>query len=215
MTTSRLVSIRCPICKEKFNTVFISSCGYASKRTDFRPNYWGMNPVEYFYHLCPNCGFCGSSDVFDTKISNDLVKDKILKLGKLSDITLTKKLERRIKCYEILHKFHIVTLEERTLMEYWLEVYWWAEKEDDIKMYGKLVCKYLENLLKEESEFKELICFKYLLGEINRRMGYYNKANSIFKEVISSTNNDKEYCFLNTLATQQLNDPQENIQPNL
>jgi hypothetical protein len=46
-------------------------------------------------------------------------------------------------------------------------------------------------------------------------MGHYDKANSIFKDVISSTNRDKEYSFLNTLATQQLNDPRENIQPNL
>jgi len=48
MTTTYPIQLSCPVCETNFESTSIGSCGYASKRTDFLPNYWGLDPVPFF-----------------------------------------------------------------------------------------------------------------------------------------------------------------------
>ena len=57
MTTVFQQHFVCGCCRYAFDDAVIGSCGYASKDSDFRPNYWGMNPLPYFIHSCPRCGY--------------------------------------------------------------------------------------------------------------------------------------------------------------
>lgn len=57
MTTVFQQHFECGCCRYQFDDAVIGSCGYANKDSDFRPNYWGMNPLPYFIHSCPRCGY--------------------------------------------------------------------------------------------------------------------------------------------------------------
>ena len=39
-----------------------------------------MNPVYYFYHLCPNCGFCATKELFKLEIDDKKLEEKIYEL---------------------------------------------------------------------------------------------------------------------------------------
>ncbi|MBD3230539.1 MAG: DUF2225 domain-containing protein [Candidatus Lokiarchaeota archaeon] len=109
MTTFYPIKLKCPVCKSIFESYELGSCGFASKRTDFRPNYWGANPVEYMYHLC-NCGFGSVISNFELEINDiDFIK-KIEELGTLVDYSLSEKIERAMICLELLNEYGYINL---------------------------------------------------------------------------------------------------------
>ena len=211
MTTFSAIKLNCPICEETFSSGRIGSCGYASKRTDFRPNYWGMNPVTYFYHLCPHCGFSASESYFGQKITNSELVMMVKELGPLNENKLSSKLERAMICLEIMNATEFLSLNSYELACYWLEPYWWAENEEDIKKFGKVVINYLTKAFKENSVPEEQIHnFQYLIGEIYRRIGETEKAHEFFDIVLSELKEDKNNTIYK-LAFQQKTAPEEDF----
>ena len=212
MTTLNPLKLKCPICETDFESSSVGSCGYASKRTDFRPNYWGLNPVEYFFHDCPHCGFCSDENYFNSKIENPELRKKIIKIGPLKEYSLEKKLERAMHCLELLINYNLRDTDEFGLANNWIQVFWWAASHVSELKFGKIVLDYFEkafhkNLIPE----KQIPTIKYLMGEINRRIGQKNKANEFFDEVISITKHKNELQDIHDLAVQQKTNPKENI----
>lgn len=212
MTTFSPILLICPVCRKSFESNEIASCGFASKRTDFRPNYWGFNPVEYFFHLCPSCGFCGPKQIFELKIENKDVKKEIIELETLKEYDLSQKLERAMICLEILNKSGILGMNDFELGESWLHPYWWATGFDDMKEFGEKVLKYYEDAFdKGQIPGEYFYTALYLMGEINRRIRNLEKANKYFDEVISLTKNRDDQEDIRNLAIQQRNNPKENL----
>jgi len=213
MTTFSPILLICSVCGKSFKSNEIASCGFANKRTDFRPNYWGFNPVEYFFHLCPHCFFCAPKHTFESKIENDDVKKEILRLNNhQKDYTLPQKLEQAIICLEILNKFGIVEKNEFELAESWLQPYWWSESVQEEKKFGEKVLKYYEIAFdKGQIPSDHFYPLLYLMGEINRRIGNQEKASKYFNEVISLTKNRDDQENIRNLAIQQKTNPQENL----
>ena len=208
MTTIFPITLHCPICKSKFGSNEIGSCGYASKRADFRPNYWGMNPVYYFYHLCPECGYCGSRNTFEFEINDEKLREKVEALESLKDPSLSTKLERAMNCLELLNDHGILKLTEFDLGNRWIEFFWWSEGDKAI-MSGERVIEYFkQSLEKDLVPDDEISIIKYLIGEISRRIGNKEQAKTYFDEVISSTTNEE---FIHELAVRQSTEPQENL----
>jgi uncharacterized protein (DUF2225 family) len=211
MTTFSPIILTCSVCGKSFKSNEIGSCGFASKRTDFRPNYWGFNPVEYFFHLCP-CGFCGPKQIFELKIEIDDVKNEIFILGPLEEHTLPQKLERACQSLEILNKYGIVESTEYELAESWLNTFWWAMNSEEEKQFGEIVLKYYEIAFnKGQIPSDHFYGLLYLMGEINRRIVYIDKANKYFDEVISLTNDRDNLKDIRNLAIQQKEEPKENF----
>ncbi len=212
MTTLYPISLICPICDISFTSNEIGSCGYGSKRTDFRPNYWGFNPVQYFFHLCPSCGFCGSKKLFDSKLENKELRKRIHKMGPLSEGSLSKKLERAIICLEIMNELEIIKQNNFTFANNWLYPYWWAESAKEENKFGKVVLNYFKKAFNEgQVPSDQIFAVRYLIAEINRRIGNKEIASEMFDEVISLTENNKEQEFIHNLATQQKTNPKENL----
>ena len=214
MTTFSPISLNCPVCETSFGSNEIGSCGYASKRTDFRPNYWGFNPVRYFYHLCPNCGFCAPKPNFNSKFENPELKKRILELGSLENHSLSEKLERAMVCLEILNELGIVNKNEFALANNWMDPFWWAETNEEMKRFGTIVLGYFEQAFdKGQVPSDQLFTIKYIMAEIHRRIGNKNKANNIFDEVLALTqkkeNKNQENIF--NLSVQQKTNPKENL----
>ncbi|GAG88360.1 unnamed protein product [marine sediment metagenome] len=212
MTTFSQIRLVCSICEKSFKSNSIASCGFASKRTDFRPNYWGFNPVEYFVHLCPNCGFCSPKQLFDSKIENDDAIIEILEIDTVQVYDLPHKLERGVLCLEILNKFGIADRNEFELGDSWLYPYWWATSPNEERKFGEKVLKYFEVAFeKGQIPSDQFYSILYLMGEINRRIGKVEEANMYFDEVISLTENREDLENIRNLAIQQKTDPKENI----
>ena len=215
MTTFASILLTCTVCGAEFESNEICSCGFGSKRTDFRPNYWGFNPVEYFFHLCPECGFCASISFFKKNSFTEEFKNDIKALGPLDyqDLNseyLSHKLEKAAICMEIINEHGISERDYYFLANMWIHSYWWAEKQSEIIRLGKIVLNYFEKALKEgqipqDRYFDNL----YLIGEIYRRIGDQEKAFEYFDEVIFETRDNEELKNLQDLAIQQKTEPKD------
>ncbi|NVM31978.1 MAG: DUF2225 domain-containing protein [Candidatus Helarchaeota archaeon] len=216
MTTWYPIELVCPVCETTFTSNSIGSCGHASKRTDFRPNYWGFNPVRFFYHNCPECGFCAPYKYYQSKFENPAFREEIESLGPLPELDfftgLEVKLERAMVCLETMNDFGIISLNEYDLANYWIEAYWWAKNPNLIQKCGEIVLQYFnraleKNLIPEEMIFQ----INYLIAEIHRRIGHEERANELFNEVISLTKDEVELEWIYKLAVQQKTSPQEDF----
>ncbi|MFX1296417.1 MAG: DUF2225 domain-containing protein [Promethearchaeota archaeon] len=213
MTTFYSITLICPVCKAEFRSSIIGSCGYASKRTDFRPNYWGFNPVQFFYHLCPDCGFCANKKTFENKIENSAFQEEIFSIGPLINLTLEKKLERAMLCIETMNDFGILSLNEYQLANYWIEAFWWAVNPDLINKCGKITLKYFKLALEKNIiPDDQIYIIKYLMAELYRRIGQKSKAIELFNEVILLTKDLSDVKWIYDLAIQQKNNPKENLE---
>ena len=210
MTTFHPITLICTICRNSFESNEIASCGYANKRTDFRPNYWGFNPVEYFYHLCVNCGFCAPKNLFETKIESSDLKQKIEQIGNTPINSLSQKLERAMVCLEFLKDLGLTNKNEFELGNIWLDLYWWSENLEEIKKFGEKIINYYEIAFeKGQVPSDQFYTILYLIGEIYRRIGNQDQANKYFDEVISLTKNRKDQETVHNLAIQQKTNPKE------
>ncbi|OLS13043.1 MAG: hypothetical protein RBG13Loki_3338 [Promethearchaeota archaeon CR_4] len=119
LTTLFPIKLTCPLCESKFTSQEIGSYGFATKRTDFRPNYWGFNPTEYFFHLCPKCRFCASKNYFEKDLTNIDLKQKIAAIGPLENYNLSEKLNQAAKCLEVIRDSDLETLTDFNLANVW------------------------------------------------------------------------------------------------
>lgn len=216
MTTFFPIDLLCPICDTKFKSQSVGSCGFASKRTDFRPNYGGANPVNYFYHNCPKCGFCGTQNSFDMKIDDDKFKEKIKTMGPLEkneyEHNLSIKIERAMLCLELMNEYEIIDIDDFSLANNWINAYWWASKKEEEKEFAEIVLDYFDKAFNKDQIPKDRILeILYLRGEINRRIGNFEKANELFDGVIKLAKDKEELNDIASLATQQKTEPKENL----
>ncbi|TXT61061.1 MAG: hypothetical protein BAJALOKI2v1_50029 [Promethearchaeota archaeon] len=212
MTTLAPIKLKCPVCTNEFKSQEIGSCGFASKRTDFRPNYWGFNPTEYFYHLCPDCGFCGGKKYFEGLIKNKEIKKEIKQMGILKDYSLPEKIKRAANCLQIMKKHRKEEINDFLIGDSWIKAFWWALSTDKEKEYGEKAIKFFEKALKSNQIPEDQIMgIRYLLGEIYRRIGKPKEANKKFDDVIALTENKEEYRFIYQLAKQQKKDPKDTL----
>lgn len=216
MTTLFPIDLNCPVCGKSFQSSEVGSCGFASKRTDFRPNYWGFNPVEYFYHLCPHCGFCGNGVDFKEEAAKQFkiqgFIDKINSLGPLEQNSLETKIERAMICLEAKIEFAIAKRNEYNLANAWLDAFWWASSPNQIEKCGKIVTDYFKQALEKNLvPEKDIPTVNYLIGEISRRIGKQDEALKFFDETISLSQNNEDLKNLYQLAVQQKTEPKENL----
>lgn len=212
MTTFTTISFKCPICGSRFTSHQASSYGYVGKRSDFRPNYWGFNPSLYSYHLCPDCGYCAGMKDFFKKIDDPDCIKKIKSLGQINKPSLEQKLKQGLQCTEFLKEFGILKLNEYDMANKWLEVFWWAESPDTTEESAMKVLSYYQQAIEKnlipENEINNI---KYLMGEINRRIGQTVLAKKFFNEVIALSEGKEALKGLRNLAIRQKTKPVDNM----
>ena len=214
MTTIVPIDLTCPVCDHEFESQTIGSCGHASMRTDFRPNYSGTNPVPHFFHACPNCGFCGKLNTFKLTIDNLKFKKELKGIPSLKNnsisVSLTAIIVRAVRCLEKMKEYNIKRLNELTLANKWVMAFWWSETAEERKKYGKITLDYLKQAInKEQVPDKWFLRYIYLQGEIHRRIGNLEKANSFFDKTIELATEYPDPQDFASLAKQQKEDPEE------
>ncbi|MFO7835181.1 MAG: DUF2225 domain-containing protein [Candidatus Thorarchaeota archaeon] len=209
MTTFSPISLNCPICGSEFESNAVASCSFASKRSDFRPNYWGASPVEFFYHVCPSCGFCGTQPAFDLTIENsEFIAD--LENWEISEIqTLSDKIERAMTFWELLTKHGVIDDDAFDLANGWVRAYWWAPDKGKEREYALKALDYFDKASKQHLVPPEQrATIEYLRGEINRRIKRKEEANAYFDKAMKLTEKGSQ---IHELAIRQKTAPEDNI----
>jgi len=214
MTTIVPIDLTCPICDDTFESKTVGSFSSKSIRTDFRPNYLGKNPVPLLFHACPTCGFCGDLNNYKLDIKNTDFKKDIKKMPSLMNKSyspsLTSKIARTVRCLEKIKQYKIKEINELTLANKWIMAFWWATNLDDKRKYGEITLDHLKQAFKKNLVPEKLFLrYKYLQGEINRRIGNNEKANFYFNKTLELSKKYPDPQDLASAAQQQKEEPKE------
>lgn len=190
------IKVKCTYCEVEFQTSrvrpsFKKSIG---SDTDFYLQYREVNPDYYVVRVCPFCGFSSTENfsesltksqrlAFEERVKSNWTMrdysgargwDEAMQTYKLALVCAQIKQEKDRVIAGILH--HIAWLyrekqdadQERRFMQYSLEAYTKVYEVEGIDVNNARLM--------------------YLLGELNRRLGYFNEAVKWFARVI----NDKK-----------------------
>jgi len=189
--------VKCPFCGGIFKTIVVISMSYGEEDSDFRPHFRGLNPMKYFVHECPYCGYIGQSREFKgVRISKEVPPDKDVKyehrvIGDYDNpfLKLAKSLEMRgANPYDIAVAYHYAAWYYRLMYEK-------SENDDEkskFKEKEKAALKETINWFKKALESrdvrsKERPIIIYLIGELYRLIGEFEQALIYFEKAISES----------------------------
>ncbi len=185
MTTLQRETRACPVCEARFPVLAVSSCGSYSADSDFRPRFWGSDPLENLVHACPQCGFAGYPDDFLDGVTEPVIR-KIRKF-------LTPRTRDLVKPNAAFFKFEFVALiyewEDRASMEVgdsFLKASWVArasgnrEKE---RLYQREAVRRFEEAIEigECGHQDERAVISYLVGDLHRRLNRRRRAETWYQ----------------------------------
>lgn len=178
MTTFNEMAVACPMCDTVFRTAAIMSCGSGGQDSDFRPQYWGLNPLPLFVHRCPECDFVAYDDEFEHRgrevegLPEDPggtgVERYVLAARKAEDANASRE--------EIGHLY--------------LRAAWCARVEQDedaeqrnMELAGRKIANAVQA---SEVNDSETATASYLVGELKRRCGDFEEAVNWFTRAASA-----------------------------
>lgn len=182
MSTLMQETRACPLCESRFPVMSISSCGSFGADSDFRPRFWGLDPLENYVHACGSCGFAGTSDDFLEGITEGVTR-KIRKF-------LTPRTRDLGKPQSAFYKFEFVALiyewQDRASLDVgdgFLKASWIArasgnrEKE---RLYQREAVRRFEEALEvgECGRQEERAVVSYLVGDLHRRLNRRRRAET-------------------------------------
>ncbi len=214
MTTFSTIELKCPCCKKKFETQSLMSTNNAGpKTTDLYQRAGGYQPLAIFIHTCPVCAYTGGDGDFGNikieKKVKELIKSRLTPIVKDESVFPGRKYEYSAW----IHKWR----GSRNLLigELYLKAAWCCTddgKEDEEIFFRKQVIEYFEKGIEEnEIPDNENPIYKYLIGEMYRRIGDKKNASYWYEDTIKSIHNREEMKGLLELARQQQNSPKEFI----
>ncbi|MBM4248294.1 MAG: DUF2225 domain-containing protein [Euryarchaeota archaeon] len=208
----------CPVCNFFFISWEFKSFGYETRRTDFRPNYNGENPMALYYHMCGKCKFCADQEYFGLDIhweKRKALEDGLARLfrehGEGIGRSIGAKLLFGALVGDLLQSLGLIseTVHDRT--HSFVQAFWWSEPEEASRN-GELALNRLKEtagLLQDDPE--DYLYTLYMIGEISRRLGKTSDSTLYFEklESLRPTHQNDSNRFLFELARQQLSDPRE------
>ncbi len=175
----------CPLCEARFPVETSGSSGSYAADSDFRPRFWGQDPIETFVHACPECGFAGYADDFLEGLTEGVIR-KIRKFLTPRTRDLTKPNGAYFK-YEFLAL--IYEWQDRASIEVgdsFLKASWVArssgnrEKE---RLYQREAVRRFEEALEvgECGRQEERAVISYLVGDLHRRLNRRRRAETWYQ----------------------------------
>jgi len=217
-TRADALPLVCPLCNFFFISWEVKSFGYETRRTDFRPNYTGDNPMRLFYHLCPKCKFCADQEYFNLDIEwgkRKPLEDGLAKLFEEHDGAQGKSLAAKLLygalVGDLLQSLELIDepLHDRTMS--FVQAFWWSEPEEAQRFGDAALNKLKETAHALGKDSEDYLYTLYMIGEISRRTGKMSDAHLYFEKLLSlrpDRQNDSNR-FLFELAKQQMTDPKE------
>jgi uncharacterized protein len=206
----------CPICANDFKGVNYKqkSFKFLNKESDFHEVFEGGNPIMYDIWVCPNCHYAAKKEEFSKikvkeieKITNSRLER--IRVGKGIDFIKIRDYESSIASYKLAILCY-EKMESRIgdIGNLYMKMAWIArekKKKDDEQKYLKIAIEKFEEAIENKENFAgqlSEIGNTYLMGELYRRVGKYDKAEEYLKTVIESEAGAKEKNILKMAAAQ-------------
>jgi uncharacterized protein len=212
MTTTMPMKLTCACCTTAFETQVLASTNYTGTHTDFRRRTRGFEPSQFAVHSCPGCGFSGPEDWFEGKLPEavrELVRENLSPLAQDERASLWRKFEHAVRIagwkadpFDAIADLHLTaayvcaangrTEEERV---HRVQAIVFFRRSIDI---GIIAAEHLPNVT-------------YLVGELYRRIGLADDANTWLERAEAIAKEDIDLAWLAKLARQQRTNPQDLI----
>lgn len=191
-----LISITCMCCEQSFQTSRVRSSFKKASGTDsdFCIHYKTLNPDYYVVRVCPFCGFAFTENFSErmTPKHKQLYYDRLGKNWNALDLTGERDWNAAMQSYKLaLLCAQIKEEKDRVIAGMLHHIAWLyrykANKEQENRFLQFALDAYVK-VFETEGEDVNNARLMYLIGELNRRLGNYQKAVLWFGRVI----NDKK-----------------------
>lgn len=196
---------KCPICDTKFKVTRVrsSACFVTERDTDFFIRYRDVNPVHYSVWVCPNCNYATSEKNFPEPLRPaefDRLKKGLVLLkqeepdfcGERSPKVALRAVELAIRTAQIRQAGFGFT------GSLFLRAAWLAREMENTALEKEYLQNardlYVKSFEKEGFGPTRLsdVRLMYLIGELNRRLGYHEEAIQWFSRVVMHKDIHKE-----------------------
>ncbi|AFC99340.1 hypothetical protein Mtc_0575 [Methanocella conradii HZ254] len=213
MTTIQPVRLTCPLCGNIFESpVVMSTNSFGKLHSDlYKEAAGGAQPICYFVHTCPSCGYTGYEGDFEKQEFSFVFRQNV-------EQNITPEVKGRK--VEASGKFYLAALcaEWRGAPAHVLaRIYhmgaWCCrlsgQKEKERFYLGK-AAEYFERALASSDAPEENIpIFTYLLGDLYRRLGEAEKAKEWYSKVEQAIKEHGGDPRIGELARRQLKEPSD------
>lgn len=206
----------CPICANDFKGVNYKqkSFKFMNKESDFHEVFEGGSPIMHDIWVCPNCHYAAKKEEFSKikvkeieKITNSRLER--IRVGKGIDFIKIRDYESSIASYKLAILCY-EKMESRIgdIGNLYMKMAWIArekKKKDDEQKYLNIAIEKFEEAIENKENFAgqlSEIGNTYLMGELYRRVGKYDKSEEYLKTVIESEAGAKEKNILKMAAAQ-------------
>lgn len=174
----------CIFCGQKFTDQRIWSTNVMDRDAEFRPLAMGLDPLPYYVHACPHCGYPNTSDQDPLNDREKTGVGKFLTAYRQSHGGKMSPAEK----YEVLANICIIRKLPANKIAYaYQRAAWMADDAHDETAARKFRAATLEYLTKalenREVEAKLTPISTYMAGELNRRLGRFDEALQWFARV--------------------------------
>lgn len=188
--------IVCPVCLEKIIITKVKSkvCKVLERETDFFVRYEGINPLLYEVWVCEKCGYASLADKFEAIPVKDtkLIAENISAKWKKRSFYGERSVDEAIEAFKLaLLNLKVRNSKASEVAKVCIRLAWLnrlKNDENEKQFLGFALRSYSEAFEKERfpiDKLDEYTCM-YIIGELNRRLGYTEEATRWFSRIISS-----------------------------
>jgi uncharacterized protein len=194
-------NIQCLVCKKYYTSKKIRSRFVRAVKhdTDFCSYYKTEenNPLLYYVHVCPHCGFSASEEftTYFPPLTLEQIEEKICSQWSGMNYCGIRTIHDAINTYKLaiysatLKKERHIAVAGLHMRLAWL--YRTIGNQEEELRFMRLACKkYMESYITEDFRETHLseIRLLYIIGELNRRIGNEKQAVMYFSNVIQKQN---------------------------
>lgn len=192
--------INCHHCLDTFETYRVRStkAKFVKRDADYCPYYEDANPVLYEVNVCPTCGFSFTDNFSMARIFKykDIIEEKyVSKLASKPNLCNERTEEEALYAYKLaLYSAQLVEENKLILANIALRIAWinrYLKNEEEEKRYLKNVVELYTEVYETEDLDKipmDKYLLIYLIGELNGRLGDYQKVKRWFSNIIEDKN---------------------------
>lgn len=187
---------KCPICQNEFEATQVKSrVPMRVQDTDFCTHFKDFNPYFYSVWVCNHCGYAGADSWFSEPGPAAVEKIRAFLAGRDVHLDLggERTFEKAVNAYKMaIFYAELVKAPASRLGGLLLKLAWVyrleGKQEEECGVLEKAVAAYEEALSKERMPIGNMteVTLTYLVGELLRRLGNYQRAKLYFNQVISN-----------------------------
>jgi uncharacterized protein (DUF2225 family) len=175
----------CGLCGEKFTDKVVYSTNVMERDAEFRTYAAGLQPMAFYPHTCPACGFTDTSH--DVKLSEAEKAESKKFLATYCQKHDCKKLSPSQKYEVIAHICVVRQLSSLKIAYVFHQAAWMADDEknrEGAERFRSETLRLLNQALEKQEVKAEMVpTVTYLVGELNRRLGNFDEALKWFARV--------------------------------